>query len=217
MLFLLSVFICLSPGNGNLLTRRPAVITGEERGSMNEGRPSQLTVEEQSVQCVWGQNGKELSPFLKEKNKSAPILLSENYHSLVKRNMMSLLSMDPQSMSETVDKCGYNSMGDFCGVASSDQNRSTGRYTGSIFPVPDLALNNSVFNETRFPAKCPAGECCWKHNDSGGQKAFRVSLGKDCSSASSQRQGSCHTWGVQNLCFLNLFSFLCVFLYVLMC
>ncbi|XP_058511684.1 uncharacterized protein C12orf40 homolog [Ochotona princeps] len=178
-----------SPGNGNLLTRRPAVIMGEECGSLKERRPSQLTVEEQSVQRIWGQNGKERSPFLKEKNKSAPILLSENYHSLIKHNMINLLNMDPQSMSETIDKCGYNSMGDFCGVASSNQDHSTDRYTGSIFPVPELALNNSVFNETRFPAKCPASECCWKNNDSSGQKALRVSLGEDWSSASSQRQG----------------------------
>nr|XP_008257627.2 uncharacterized protein C12orf40 homolog isoform X2 [Oryctolagus cuniculus] len=178
-----------SPGNGNLVTERSALITGEERGCMNERRQSHLIAEKQSVQHTWGKNGKELSPFLGVVNQPAPVLLSENCDPFVSQNMINLLSIDQQKMSEMFGKCRHDGVGDTCVIAGSDQNPSADRGIRSIFTVPELPLSKSTFHKTSYPEKGQAREHFWKEYSDNRVSDLCMPFEKNCYPPSSEKQG----------------------------
>ncbi|XP_008568397.1 PREDICTED: uncharacterized protein C12orf40 homolog, partial [Galeopterus variegatus] len=180
---------CNRPGNGNFLTKRPAIIMGEDCGSMDERRQSDFIPEKQSVQYIWRENGKEVSNYLEDVNQPPPSLLSENCDYFVSQNVTNLLNIDQQRIKETFDRCGYDSMRNICVVTSSDKNHSTDGCIGSIFTDPELTFNNSTFNKTSYPEECQPNKSYQKENNNNERNNLSTPFEKDCCPTSSGKKG----------------------------
>ncbi|XP_033619489.1 uncharacterized protein C12orf40 homolog isoform X4 [Fukomys damarensis] len=176
-----------NPGNGDFLTTRTGVASGEDWRSMNE-RQSDFSIEEQAAQCIWGENGEEISTFLKDVNQPVHSILSENCDSLVGHNMVNLLNIDQQMTQKTFDKRGYNSLGNACLVTNSDGNHSTGGGIRSIFTVSESTLSNSAFNKTSCPEKCQPIKNYQKEHNSNEVCDLSTSF-VDCYPASYENRG----------------------------
>ncbi|XP_058414491.1 uncharacterized protein C12orf40 homolog isoform X2 [Diceros bicornis minor] len=178
-----------SPGNKNFLTGRPAIVTGEDCGSLNERRQSDFITEKQSVQHIWEENRKEVSNFLEDVNQPTPSLLSENRDSFVSENVINSLNIDQQRRKKTFDKCGYDSMGDICAITSSDKRHSTDTCIRSTFTNPELACSNSTFNKTSYPEKCLPNKNYQKEYNNHERNNLSASFEKDSYPASSEKKG----------------------------
>ncbi|XP_021092172.1 uncharacterized protein C12orf40 homolog [Heterocephalus glaber] len=181
------------PENEDFLATRPGVTSGEDWRSMNE-RQSDFIIEKQVAQRTWGENGKEISTFLKDVNQPAHSILSENCDSFVGQNMINLLSIDQQVIQKTFDKSSYDSLGNACLVTNSDENHSTGVCIGSIFTVSESTCSNSAFNKTSCPEKCqPVKHNQKEHNSN---EIRDLSTFEDCYPASYENRGK-HENGFQ--------------------
>ncbi|EHB08720.1 hypothetical protein GW7_05590 [Heterocephalus glaber] len=182
-----------NPENEDFLATRPGVTSGEDWRSMNE-RQSDFIIEKQVAQRTWGENGKEISTFLKDVNQPAHSILSENCDSFVGQNMINLLSIDQQVIQKTFDKSSYDSLGNACLVTNSDENHSTGVCIGSIFTVSESTCSNSAFNKTSCPEKCqPVKHNQKEHNSN---EIRDLSTFEDCYPASYENRGK-HENGFQ--------------------
>ncbi|XP_049740808.1 uncharacterized protein C12orf40 homolog [Elephas maximus indicus] len=177
-----------SPGNGNFLTERPAVIMGEDCGSMNERRESDFITEKQTVQPFRGENRKAVLNCIEDANQAIPSSLSENCDSFFSQNMINLLNLDQQRIKENTDKCGCDS-GDICAVTSSSKKYFTDRCLRSIFTVPELTYSNSTFNKTSNPEKCQPKNGYQKKYINNEGNNFSTSFEKHCYPASSEKTG----------------------------
>uniref|UniRef100_A0A8B7TLM0 Uncharacterized protein C12orf40 homolog n=1 Tax=Castor canadensis TaxID=51338 RepID=A0A8B7TLM0_CASCN len=173
-----------SPGNGDFLTETSAIIMGEDCGSLDKRRKPDFITGKQSVQHIWGENGKEFSSFIEDK------LLSENHDSFISQNMISLLNIDQQRIKEMFDKCHYGSLGDSCVVAtSSHENHSTDGCTRGIFTVPETTFSGSTFNKTNYQEKCHSNKNYQKEYNNNEINDLTTSFEKDCYPANSERKG----------------------------
>ncbi|XP_032104222.1 uncharacterized protein C12orf40 homolog [Sapajus apella] len=178
-----------SPGNRNLLNKRPAIIMDEDCRSMDERRQSDYITEKHSIQHIWGENGKEVSHFLEDVNQSIPNLLSEHCDSLVSQNMINLLNIDQQRIKKTFNKCDSDSLGDICVVTSSDKNHFSDRYIRNIFTVPELTFSNSTLNKTSYPEQCQPNKKYQKEYNNNERNDLNTSIEKDYYPTSSERKG----------------------------
>ncbi|KAM9230260.1 regulator of DNA class I crossover intermediates 1 [Dugong dugon] len=178
-----------SPGNGNFLTKRPAIIMDEDYGSLNERRESDFIKEKQTVQPFWGENRKAVLNCLEDANQPIPSSLSENCDSFTRQNMINLLNLDQQRLKENIDKCGCDSIGDICAITSSSKNYFTERRAGSIFIVPKLTYSNSTFNKTSNPENCQPNQSYQKEYNNNERKNFGASFETHCYPASSEKTG----------------------------
>ncbi|XP_078195040.1 regulator of DNA class I crossover intermediates 1 isoform X3 [Callithrix jacchus] len=178
-----------SPGNRNLLTKRPAVIMDEDCRSMNERRQSDYITEKHSIQHICGENRKEALHFLEDVNQSIPNLLSENCDPFVSQNMINLLNIDQQRLKKSFNKCDYDSMGDICVVTSSEKNDFSDRCLRNIFTVPELTFSNSTLNKTSYPEKYQPNKNYQKEYNNNERNDLSTSIEKDYYPASSERKG----------------------------
>ncbi|XP_071465299.1 regulator of DNA class I crossover intermediates 1 isoform X4 [Marmota flaviventris] len=173
--------------NGNFLSKRSAIIMSEDFGNMNKRRQSDFIIEKQSIQQIWGENGKEVSSFLENVNEPTHRLLSENCDSFVPQNMINLLDLDQQRVKKTFDKCGYDSLGDICLVTSSDENHSIDG-NRSIFTAPESTFSSSTLNKTSYPEKHqPNRNYQEKHNNN--EINDFATCFEDCYLISSEKKG----------------------------
>ncbi|XP_058432297.1 uncharacterized protein C12orf40 homolog isoform X2 [Marmota monax] len=176
-----------SLGNGNFLSKRSAIIMSEDFGNMDKRRQSDFIIEKQSIQQIWGENGKEVSSFLENVNEPTHRLLSENCDSFVPQNMINLLDLDQQRVKKTFDKCGYDSLGDICLVTSSDENHSIDG-NRSIFTAPESTFSSSTLNKTSYPEKHqPNRNYQEKHNNN--EINDFATCFEDCYLISSEKKG----------------------------
>ncbi|XP_074259179.1 regulator of DNA class I crossover intermediates 1 isoform X1 [Saimiri boliviensis] len=178
-----------SPGNRNLLTKRPAIIMDEDCRSMDERRQSDYITEKHPIQHIWGEKGKEVSHFIEDVNQSTPNLLSENCDSSVSQNMINLFNTDQQRIKKTFNKCDYVSMGDICVVTSSDKKHFSDRYIRNIFTVPELTFSNSTLNKTSYPEKYQPNKKYQKEYNNNERNDLSTSIEKDYYPTSSERKG----------------------------
>ncbi|XP_072829092.1 regulator of DNA class I crossover intermediates 1 isoform X3 [Vicugna pacos] len=175
------------PGNRDVLTGRPAIDIGEDCGSMDERRQSDFITEKKSLQHIWGENREEASD--EDVNQPLSSLQSENSASFISENIINLLNIDQQKIKKTFDGCGYDNMGDICGVISSDKNHFTDQCIRSIFTDPDLTLSNSTFNKEHYPEKCQPNKNCQKEYNNNERYNFSTSFEKDYYPSSSDKKG----------------------------
>ncbi|XP_048658489.1 uncharacterized protein C12orf40 homolog isoform X2 [Marmota marmota marmota] len=176
-----------SLGNGNFLSKRSAIIMSEDFGNMDKRRQSDFIIEKQSIQQIWGENGKEVSSFLENVNEPTHRLLSENCDSFVPQNMINLLDLDQQRVKKTFDKCGYDSLGDICLVTSSDENHSIDG-NRSIFTAPESTFSSSTLNKTSYPEEHqPNRNYQEKHNNN--EINDFATCFEDCYLISSEKKG----------------------------
>ncbi|KAM5175084.1 regulator of DNA class I crossover intermediates 1 [Callospermophilus lateralis] len=177
-----------SLGNGNFLSKRSAIIMSEDFGNMDKRRQSDFIIEKQSIQQIWGENGKEVSSFLENVNEPTHRLLSENCDSFVPQNMINLLDLDQQRVKKTFDKCGYDSLGDICLVTSSDENHSIDG-NRSIFTAPESTFSSSTLNKTSYPEKHQPNRNYQKKHNNNEINDFATSIEEDCYLISSEKKG----------------------------
>ncbi|XP_058165184.1 regulator of DNA class I crossover intermediates 1 isoform X2 [Dasypus novemcinctus] len=177
-----------SPGNKNFLTERPGKIMGEDFGSMDERRESGFTTENQLVQHNWGENKEVILNCHEDANQLIPSPFSEKCDSFISQNMINLLNLDQQRFKKTLDKCGYDSMGDIHSGSSFDKNHSTDRCIRNIFSVSELTFSNSTPNVTSYPEKCQPNNCLKKYNNNE-RNQCSVSFEKHGCPASSEKKG----------------------------
>uniref|UniRef100_G1PAW5 Regulator of DNA class I crossover intermediates 1 n=1 Tax=Myotis lucifugus TaxID=59463 RepID=G1PAW5_MYOLU len=171
-----------SPGNRNFLAGSPAIVMGEDCGSMDERRHSDFITEKQSVQHIWGENKEEVSNFLEDVSQPTPSLLPENFDSFINENAINLLSIDQQRITKPFENCGYDSMG----VTNSDKNHSSDR---CIFRNPGLNFSSSNFNKTSYSEKCqPKRNYQKEYNNNEGNNPS-TSFEKNCYPASAEKKG----------------------------
>ncbi|XP_054446860.1 regulator of DNA class I crossover intermediates 1 [Pteronotus mesoamericanus] len=176
-----------SPGNRNFLTGRPAVVMGEDCGSVDKRRHSDFITEEQSVQHIWGENRKDVSDFLQVVNQPTSSLLSEKFDSFINENTINLLRIDQQAIKKPFDKCDYGR--DICAVSSSDKNHSSDRSIRSIFTDPESNFSSSNFNEISYPEKCQPNKNDQKEYNNNEGNNPNISIEKDCYISSSEKKG----------------------------
>ncbi|XP_005407160.1 PREDICTED: uncharacterized protein C12orf40 homolog isoform X2 [Chinchilla lanigera] len=176
-----------NPGNGNFLTTRPGISLDEDWKSTNE-RQADLIFGKQAAQPIWGENGKEISDFLKDVNQPTPSILPENGGSFVGPNMIDLLSIDQQMMQKTFDKRGCDSLGKACLVVNSDENHSTDLRVRSSFTVPESTFSDSAFHKTSGPEKCQPVKSYQKEHNSNEIRDLSIVF-EDCYPASYEKQG----------------------------
>ncbi|XP_069347312.1 regulator of DNA class I crossover intermediates 1 [Eulemur rufifrons] len=178
-----------SPGNRNFLTKRPGIIRGEDCGSVGERRPKDFITEQQSVQHIWEEDGKEVSNFLDDLNQPTPGLLSENCDSFISQNMINLLNIDQERMKKTFDEHGYDSMGDICVATGSVKNQSADTLIRNIFTVPELTFSNSTFNSISYPEKCQPAKNYQKEYSNNERSDLSTSFEKDYYPTGSVKEG----------------------------
>ncbi|KAM4839052.1 regulator of DNA class I crossover intermediates 1 [Urocitellus parryii] len=177
-----------SLGNENLLSKRSAIMMSEDFGNMDKRRQSDFIIEKQSIQEIWGENGKEVSSFLENVNEPTHRLLSENCDSFVPQNMINLLDLDQQRVKKTFDKCGYDSLGDIYLVTSSDENHSIDG-NRSIFTAPESTFSSSTLNKTSYPEKHQPNRNYQKKHNNNEINDFATCFEEDCYLISSEKKG----------------------------
>uniref|UniRef100_A0A8C8Z4S6 Regulator of DNA class I crossover intermediates 1 n=1 Tax=Prolemur simus TaxID=1328070 RepID=A0A8C8Z4S6_PROSS len=178
-----------SPGNRNFLTKRPGIIRGEDCGSMGERRLMDFITEQQSVQHIWEEDGKEVSNFFDGVNQPTPGLLSENCDSFISQNMINLLNIDQERMKKTFDECGYDSMRDICVATGSIKNQSADTLIRNSFTVPEFTFSNSTFNNISYPEKCQPTKNYQKEYSNNERSDLSTSFEKDYYPRGSVKEG----------------------------
>nr|XP_012637884.1 uncharacterized protein C12orf40 homolog isoform X2 [Microcebus murinus] len=177
-----------SPGNRNFLAEGPAIIRGEDCGSVEERRPMDFFTEQQSVQHIWKENGKEVSNFLDDLSQPTPGLLSENCDSFISQNMINLLNINQERIKKTFDECGFDSMEDICVATGSIKNHAD-RLIRNIFTVPESAFSNSTFNNIIYPEKCQPNKNYQKEYNNNERSDLSTSFDKDYYPTGSIKKG----------------------------
>ncbi|XP_036914076.1 uncharacterized protein C12orf40 homolog [Sturnira hondurensis] len=176
-----------SPGNRNSITGGPAVVTGEDGGSMDKRRQSDFITEKESIQHTWEENRKDISKLFEVVNQPTPSFLSENFNSFINENVNNLLSIDQQTIKKPFDKCGYER--DICVFTSSDGNHLSDRCIRSIFTDPELNFSSSSFNKISYLQKCQPNKNHRNEDNNNEGNNPSMSFEKVCYLASHEKKG----------------------------